>query len=228
MIVEELGMNLIHDYFWWNPNKLPTPAEWVTIRRIRVKDSVNNIFWIAKTPYPKASNKRVLNPYSKRMEHLLDNGYDPKKRPSGHKISDKFSTRNNGAIPPNLLAVSSSSFSRDKYSKYCIENSLPMHDARFPYKIPEYFIRMTTNSGDLVLDPFAGSSTTGYVANKLKRKWICVDSNRDFCEGGKGWFLKKDSKRKKKDNPIMILQPITDDKILDKSPLNDSGGERKK
>ena len=132
MIVEELEMHLIHDYFWWNPNKLPTPAEWVTIRRIRVKDAVNNIFWIGKTPYPKASNKRVLNPYSKRMEELFTNGYDAKLRPSGHKISKNFSTRNKGAIPPNLLAVSSSSFSSDNYYKYCIENSLPMHDARFP------------------------------------------------------------------------------------------------
>ena len=48
MIVEELEMHLIHDYFWWNPNKLPTPAEWVTIRRIRVKDAVNNIFGLEK------------------------------------------------------------------------------------------------------------------------------------------------------------------------------------
>ena len=43
-----------------------------------------------------------------------------------------------------------------------------MHDARFPPKIPEYFIRMTTNNNDMVLDPFAGSSTTGYVADSLK------------------------------------------------------------
>ena len=71
MMVEDLNLHLITDYYWLNPSKLPTPAEWVTVRRIRVKDAVNNIFWMAKTPYPKASNRRVLSPYSDSMEKLL-------------------------------------------------------------------------------------------------------------------------------------------------------------
>ncbi len=102
-LCKEFGFHLAQEFFWWNPSKLPTPAEWVNIRRIRVKDAVNNIYWLSKTPFPKASNRRVLTPYSKSMEGLLESGYRAKKRPSGHEISKKFSTDNGAAIPPNLL-----------------------------------------------------------------------------------------------------------------------------
>ena len=104
-LCKEYDFNLAQEFFWWNPSRLPSPAEWVNIRRIRVKDAVNNIFWLSRTPFPKASNRRVLIPYSKSMETLLETGYRSKKRPSGHEISRKFSNDNGAAIPPNLLAV---------------------------------------------------------------------------------------------------------------------------
>jgi site-specific DNA-methyltransferase (cytosine-N4-specific) len=37
MLCREIGFHLAQDFFWWSPSKLPTPAEWVNIRRIRVK-----------------------------------------------------------------------------------------------------------------------------------------------------------------------------------------------
>lgn len=98
-----LGFYLAQDLYWYNPAKLPTPAEWVTIRRERVKDAVNPIWWFAKNPHPKANNHRVLRPYSSAMKNLLKNGYDPKLRPSGHDISTKFQRDRGGAIPPNLI-----------------------------------------------------------------------------------------------------------------------------
>jgi DNA modification methylase len=199
MMVEELGLHLIHDYYWWNPSKLPTPAEWVTVRRIRVKDAVNNIFWLAKTPYPKSSNKRVLSPYSESMKKLLVDGYKPGKRPSGHDISSKFQTDNKGAIPPNLLAVANTS-STDPYVKYCKKHKIKIHDARFPQEIPEYFIKFTTDEDDIVVDPFSGSGITGRVASELNRKWLCIDLDKDYCEGAKGWF-QKDTKLKKTEKP---------------------------
>jgi len=81
---------LAQDFYWFNPAKLPTPAEWVTVRRVRVKDAVDPIWWLSKSPYPKADNRRVLKPYSESMKQLLKDGYEPKLRPSGHDISDKF------------------------------------------------------------------------------------------------------------------------------------------
>ncbi|OCQ97997.1 DNA methylase [Oscillatoriales cyanobacterium USR001] len=101
-----LGFFLAQELFWYNPAKLPTPAEWVTVRRERVKDAVNTVWWLSKDPHPKANNRRVLRPYSEAMKNLLKNGYDAKLRPSGHDISTKFQNDRGGAIPPNIIGDS--------------------------------------------------------------------------------------------------------------------------
>src|SRR3989304_6871115 len=160
MLCKEFHFHLAQEFFWWNPSKLPTPAEWVTVRRIRVKDAVNFVWWLSPTSWPKASNRRVLSPYSSAMRDLLKNGYKAKLRPSGHDISEKFSTDNKAAIPPNLIALANTE-SNSYYLRYCREHALSPHPARFPSEIPEYFIRMLTDPGDLVVDPFAGSCVTG-------------------------------------------------------------------
>jgi DNA modification methylase len=106
MLCRAFGFHLAQEFFWWNPARLPTPAEWVTVRRIRVKDAVNCIWWLSPTPWPKASNRRVLQPYSESMKALLAKGYKPMLRPSGHDISNCFGTDNGAAIPPNLAEAS--------------------------------------------------------------------------------------------------------------------------
>lgn len=97
------GFYLAQELYWYNPAKLPTPAEWVTVRRERVKDAVNTVWWLSLDPHPKANNRRVLKPYSESQIKLMQNGYRAKKRPSGHDISTKFGRDNKGAIPPNIL-----------------------------------------------------------------------------------------------------------------------------
>mgnify|MGYP000921062627 FL=1 len=187
MLCREYGFHLCQEHFWWNPSKLPTPAEWVNIRRVRVKDAVNCIWWLSPTPWPKASNRRVLAPYSDSMKYLLKNGYTAKLRPSGHDISDKFQRDNGGAVPPNLLAVANTE-SNGRYQDYCRQNGLEIHPARFPARLPGYFIRMLTDPGDLVVDPFGGSCVTGMVAENLKRRWVCVELSESYLKGAVGRF----------------------------------------
>jgi hypothetical protein len=90
-LCDEQGWNLAEEFFWFNPSKLPSPIEWVNKRKIRAKDAVNTIWWLAKTDFPKADVTQVLVPYSERMKLLLQNSekyYSPKKRPSGHTRQD--------------------------------------------------------------------------------------------------------------------------------------------
>jgi len=195
MLCREYGFHLAQDFFWWNPSKLPTPAEWVNIRRVRVKDAINCVWWLSKTPWPKASNRRVLVPYSKSMKGLLKNGYKAKKRPSGHDISDKFSKDNGASIPPNLIAIANTE-SNSAYLTKCKENGIKPHPARFPVDLPEYFIRMLSDKGDFVFDPFGGSCVTGEAAERLKRKWVCVELEKEYIEGGMLRFPVKSSERK--------------------------------
>ena len=191
MLCKECGFHLAQEFFWWNPARLPTPAEWVTVRRIRVKDAINYIWWLSPTPWPKASNRRVLQVYSERMRDLLVHGYKPMLRPSGHDISDKFGTDNGGAIPPNLLALAHTE-SNSAYIRYCADHASKPHPARFPSELPEFFIRMLTDRGDLVLDPFAGSCTTGEAAERTGRNWICCDLEKAYIEGALGRFQERE------------------------------------
>ena len=187
MLCEEYNFHLAQEFYWWNPSKLPTPAEWVNVRRIRVKDAINTVWWLAKTPYPRASNRRVLQPYSDSMKTLLTSGYTAKMRPSGHDISEKFAIDNGAAIPPNLIAIPNTE-SNSAYMRYCSEKRIKAHPARFPAALPEYFIRMVTDRGDLVFDPFGGSCITGEVAERLQRKWVCVELVEEYLKGAMGRF----------------------------------------
>ena len=190
MLCEEIGFHLAQDFYWWNPSKLPTPAEWVTVRRVRVKDAINTVWWLSKTPWPKASNRRVLQPYSSSMQELLAKGYRAKKRPSGHDISEKFRVDNGAAIPPNLIAIPNTE-SNSFYLRYCEERGFKPHPARYPAELPEYFIRMLTDPGDLVLDPFAGSCVTGEVCERTTRRWICIELLHGYCEAAVGRFIRE-------------------------------------
>lgn len=202
MLCEEYGFKLAQDFYWWNPAKLPTPAEWVTVRRIRAKDAINKIWWLSKTPWPKASNRRVLQPYSDSMKDLLAKGYKPSLRPSGHDISDQFQIDNGAAIPPNLLAIANTE-SNSQYLQYCRIKGLKPHPARFPADLPEFFVRMLTDEGDLVVDPFAGSCVTGEVCERLDRRWLCVELQETYLKGAIGRFdgIKEDTKTKNAKNP---------------------------
>lgn len=176
--------HLAQDFYWYNPSRLPTPAEWVTIRRTRVKEAVTTIWWLSKTTEPQADNRQVLKPYSKSMKRLLKDGYQPALRPSQHEIGPHFQKDNGGAIPPNILTVPNTR-SYDEYIFRCREAGLPIHPARFPPELPDFFLRFLTREGQTVLDPFAGSNTTGRVAETLRRKWLSVELNPEYVAGSK-------------------------------------------
>jgi len=183
------NLYLCQEFIVYNPSRLPTPIEWVNKRRIRVKDSFTRVWWLSKTPFPKANNRNVLVEYSKSMRKLLKtNKYNSGKRPSEHKIGEKsFFSNNGGSIAPNVLTISNTN-SNDKYIKYCKQNNLILHPARMPKELPEFFIKFLTEENDLVFDPFAGSNTTGEVAESLSRNWIAVESQKSYFEGSRGRF----------------------------------------
>ena len=178
-LCKDYGFYLAQEFFHYNPARLPAPAEWVNVRRLRVKDSVNVVWWLSKGRNPKADNRKVLQPYSESMKLLLKNGYKAKLRPSGHDISTNFSKDNNGAIPPNLLQLANTE-SNSSYLRLCKENNIKPHPARFPAGFPEFFLKFLTDKNDVVLDPFAGSNTTGWVAERMKRRWIAFELSEAY------------------------------------------------
>lgn len=217
---DELGYNLAEEFFWFNPSKLPSPIEWVNKRKIRAKDAVNTVWWFSKTEFPKSNISNVLVPYSERMKKLIKNPdkyYKAKKRPSGHDIGNSFGNDNGGAIPPNLLQIPNS----ESNSKYISQTKLigvKSHPARFPIKLPEFFIKMLTEEGDTVVDIFAGSNTTGEAAEKLERNWLAFENDINYVAASIFRFTATDISKNQIleiHNNILNKEPVEIDSVPD-------------
>lgn len=186
-----------------NPARLPGPAAWVTIDKIRLKDTYTHVWWMSKVERPKADNSKVLVPYSKDMQALLKRrSYNAGRRPSGHKVSESgFLTDRGGAIsanvldltgevdrfPPSLLKFAGTGWDTT-YRQYCKSQNVETHPARMQIELAAFFINFLTDEGDLVMDPFAGSNTTGSAAETLGRRWISVEAEERYVKGSKGRF----------------------------------------
>lgn len=196
-LIEKIELNLAQEFYWYNPAKLPMPAEWVSVRRIRVKDSVEHVWWLSKSAFPKADNTKVLKPYSADMIKLNKKKIQKTERPSGHRISSSFNRIDKGgAIAPNVFEDEvvtdfmkfGNNAANDIYIKKCKQNGIKPHPAKFPPYLPEFFLKFLTDEYDVVLDPFAGSNTTGFVAETLSRRWIAFDNNESYLEASKFRF----------------------------------------
>jgi DNA modification methylase len=188
-LVEEIGFHLAQECFWYNPAKMPVPAEWVTVRRVRVKDSVEYVWWLSKSPHPKACNRKVLRPYSADMLRLNKRGVRETVRPSGHNITSGFDDiSSGGSIPSNVIEQFEpesmlkfgNNAANDYYTKKCKESGIKIHPARFPAALPEFFIKLLTDEGDIIFDPFGGSNTTGAVSEKLSRRWLITETVEEY------------------------------------------------
>jgi DNA modification methylase len=184
-----------------NPARLPSPAAWVNVKRVRLKDAFTHVWWMSRTKEPKADNRNVLIPYSKDMRQLLKSQkYNAGRRPSGHRISETgFLKDHGGSISANvvelcddhqptaLLKFSGTSWDSG-YREYCRILGLPAHPARMQAPLSAFFIQFLTDPNDLVMDPFAGSNTTGAVAESLSRRWLGVEAEGAYVDGSKGRF----------------------------------------
>lgn len=189
-------LRLCEEFICYNPARLPSPAQWVTIERIRVKDAFTRVWWMSATARPKANNRNVLTQYSKAMGELLKKGtYNSGLRPSEHHIGKQsFLVNNGGAIPPNVLIPKTNLLedtlievlplpntrANDAYQLYCRQRGIALHPARMQDDLAAFFIRFLTDERDFVLDPFAGSNTTGSVAQRLKRKWLSIELDAGY------------------------------------------------
>lgn len=199
-LVDQIGFHLAQECFWHNPAKMPVPAEWVTVRRIRVRDSVEYVWWLSKSAHPKASNLNVLREYSQDMIRLNRKSLKGTVRPSGHVIRESFGNIDaGGAIPSNVIESEwdeepesmmkmGNNSANDAYTMRCKAEGVKIHPARFPALLPRFFIKMLTEPNDLVVDPFAGSLTTGAVAEKLERRWLAGEAVEEYLRAGKFRF----------------------------------------
>ena len=209
----EARLRLCQQFVCYNPSRLPSPAAWVTVNRIRVTDSFTHVWWMSKTDYPKANNQKVLRPYSKEMIKLLKRqSYNSGDRPSEHHISETgFLKDHNGSIMhnvleleaidsarqvrlPNVMSISNSE-SNTHYINACKATGIKPHPARMPEGLAAFFVEFLTDPGQVVLDPFAGSNTTGFSAERLGRKWISIELEQQYAARSRGFGFSKPGSR---------------------------------
>lgn len=199
----DTDLRLCQEFICHNPARLPSPAQWVTIEKIRAVDSFTHVWWIAKNDKPKADNRKILRPYSKSMKDLLKRKkYNSGTRPSGHSVSDTgFLNKHDGSISHNVVEMPKDNISEDEmnnlrlpfsmirtantksndfYIRTCKQSNITPHPARMPIELASYFIEFLTDKGDIVFDPFAGSNVTGFCAEIAQRKWLSTDIDQDF------------------------------------------------
>ncbi len=190
-IAEQCDLKLCQQFVWENPNRLPGPAAWVTKSRLRLKDSHTHVWWFSKSPHPKVYQERILKPYSEAMNRLFKNGkYNHGTRPSEHVISEKsFLREYSGSIPGSTFILGNAQNSNE-YISWCNQCNVCIHPARMPQRLATFFVNFLTDVNDTILDPFAGSNTSGHAAELLKRKWIGTECCLDYAIGSYGRFMK--------------------------------------
>jgi len=184
---DKLGLKLCQRFEWLNPAKPAAPIWWVAKHRMRVKPSLETIWWLSQDPNnTDAHNSRVLEPYLESTRKLIANGgmQQTAYRPSGHRVRQgAFSNDDGGRIPHNLL-VSGPEGSNSQYCNACRDNNLPIHPARFPYSLPEFFIKLLIHDKEqITADPFFGSGMTGFVAEQHGSKWVGVERMLELLQG---------------------------------------------
>ena len=215
-----LGFKLAQPFYWYNPSALPAPIEWVNKRKLRAKTAVNTVWWLCKDPHKcKADVSKVLAPYSDRMKKLINNPDEFVKkegteRPSGHVMGKStWQKDNGGAIPPNLLQIANSE-SNSLYLRHCKALKIKGHPARFPAGLPEFFIKFLTDEGDLVVDIFGGSNTTGHTAQKLGRNWKTFELSQEYVAASSFRFSETTEEAEENYNNIIAGNFITIDEPL--------------
>jgi DNA modification methylase len=195
---DEANLRLCQEFVSYNPSRMPSPAQWVTVERCRVTDTFTHIWWMAKSDFPKADNRRVLRPYSTSMKKLLKTRrFNRGDRPSGFKVTNQaFRNDNGGAIAHNLFELEdidpnraarlhnafsfANTASADYFTRACRQENIEPHPARMPSGLANFFVQFLTEPGDLVLDPFAGTNTTGYVAEINDRPWLAIEQDASY------------------------------------------------
>ena len=165
-ITDSTSLKLYERLFWNKGKGLSHPK--------RFGDKIEYIFWFTKTenftfnidemrvPYSESSLKRFKKPIKKRYNRTEGD----------EKVEYKeWGPNPKGALPSTLINIGSE-------SKRISDN----HIAVYPESLVDYFIKGATNEGDLVLDPFIGSGTTGVSAKKHKRKWIGFDNIEEYVD----------------------------------------------
>jgi DNA modification methylase len=166
--MKEQGWLWTEEYIWHKKNAFP--GKWPN----RFRDAWERCLQFNKQKHFAMYQESVKIPISmgtvKRVKHLSakDSQIQTSASQSGFRRRMANWKNKTHVYPTNVLHLSTETTNRH-------------HSAVYPLTLPTWFIQLFTRVGDLVLDPFLGSGTTILAAQRLKRRSISIDINKDYC-----------------------------------------------
>jgi len=176
---DRFGLYLM-DRMPWVSNKAPGPIAWASKKRVQLNVGYEHVLWFCNSPNDCfADNRRVLMPHEEAHRKFMENGGLKKKQVNADgnyvKKVGSFGNITPGKIPRNVLQFSNYCHSGRKVSQWAKQHGFPPHAAKMPGDLCQFLIKFLTEPGHTILDPFAGTLTTGESAEKTGRNWICIE-----------------------------------------------------
>jgi DNA modification methylase len=160
LALKQQGWYWVEEYIWHKNN--PVPGKWPN----RFRDGWERLLHFTKQLSFKMNQDAVRVPIGDWHKPVAASGRRERRNGSGFGTTDSYWNDKETVFPSNVLTHPTQG-SRN-------------HSAAFPIALPEFFIKLFTDEGDLVLDPFAGSGTTLAVAKRLNRRYIGVEKMPQF------------------------------------------------
>ena len=163
LLEEQYGFSCVDIEIWVKDNPVPTGL------RVACQDAYEQILWFSKAKKWIINLDAIRRPYSDETIKLYDNTiYKPRTNGLSYVRKEKIINPNPlGALPLNVI-------------KGAVSSKQETHQAVQPLYLPEKYIKACTNSGDIVLDPWMGTGTTGVAALKLGRRFIGFDVCEEY------------------------------------------------
>ena len=165
LMEEKFGLYCVDIEVWVKGNPVPTGL------RCACQDAYEQNLWFSVSPKWNINIDAIRRPYE---SHSIETykGYEYKPRTNGLSYVRKqkiIKPNPLGALPLNIITGG-------------VSSKKGIHQAVQPIYLPEKYIKATTQEGDIVLDPWMGSGTTGIAALSLGRKFIGFDIFQEYID----------------------------------------------
>ena len=171
LMEEQWGLSCVDIEIWVKENPVPTGL------RVACQDAYEQNLWFSRSPKWTINIDAIRRPYGSHSVKTYGE-YEYKPRSNGLSYvrkNKKIEPHPIGALPKNIISGGVSAKIGD-------------HQAIQPLYLPNKYIKATTKEGDLVVDPWMGSGTTGFAALSLKRKFIGFDVVKSYVMASEDLF----------------------------------------